>query len=96
MKALVTAMSSNLSDRLGHMVNRKIHLAPFSRKTLLDDGTLELLFSLWEECCKDRGILLTQPEHLQSFSKSCILSSERVQGSLIHIAHVTKLYFYTY
>lgn len=57
------------------MVNRWIYHTPFSRKTPTDAGALDQLFSLWDECISSRGILLLQPEHIQSFK---LLGLERL------------------
>ena len=48
-------------------MGRQIFYMPFSRKTQVDEALLTLMQSLYEDCVKSHGILLTQPEFLLSF-----------------------------
>ncbi|CUA71821.1 Polycystin-1 [Rhizoctonia solani] len=49
------------------LANRRIYYLPFGRHINADGSTLQQLRRLYEECMKERGILLAQPEHILSF-----------------------------
>lgn len=67
LKPLAPAMFQLLVQRLGGLTNRRIYSLPFSRSFRLDERQVDMIESIWEECLRNRGILLVQPEHLLSF-----------------------------
>ncbi|KAI9758999.1 MAG: hypothetical protein M4579_002662 [Chaenotheca gracillima] len=81
LKPLLKQMAQILSQKLGGLVQRQIHLTPFSRKTPLETGALSTIRTIHEECRDHRGILLAQPETLLSFQ---LIGYERLSnGDLI-------------
>ncbi|KAL4077961.1 hypothetical protein J3A83DRAFT_4356726 [Scleroderma citrinum] len=66
-KALTSQMFQLLVDRLGGLTNRRIYHLPFSRSLELDQSDVEALLEILEECKREGGILLAQPDHILSF-----------------------------
>lgn len=60
-------MNDTLSQRLGGMVDRRIHFMPFSRKVQIDERAISQIQHLNKSCLETGGILLAQPEHILSF-----------------------------
>ncbi|EXJ92093.1 hypothetical protein A1O3_00643 [Capronia epimyces CBS 606.96] len=67
LKPLANEMLRLLSSSLAGLVNRTVYHLPFSRQTRLSHETPQLLMALFEECSQGAGVLLTLPEHLNSF-----------------------------
>jgi hypothetical protein len=67
LKPLASTMFQLLVQRLGGLTNRRIYYLPFSRSIRLNESRVCMIQSIWEECLRNRGILLVQPEHLLSF-----------------------------
>ncbi|KAJ9617111.1 hypothetical protein H2200_000832 [Cladophialophora chaetospira] len=67
LKPLATEMLRLLSRSMSGLVGRTIFHLPFSRQTPLSRETPRQLKSLYEECRQIGGVLLTLPEHLNSF-----------------------------
>ncbi|KAJ4505776.1 hypothetical protein HRR86_008095 [Exophiala dermatitidis] len=67
LKPLANEMLRLLSLSLAGLVGRSVYHLPFSRQTRLTAETPNLLMGLFEECRKSGGVLLTLPEHLNSF-----------------------------
>ncbi|CAI6290147.1 unnamed protein product [Periconia digitata] len=81
-----------LVSKFGGLLDRTIYHMPFSRKTKLTIAESEKLRTLYEECLKERGILLIQPEHMLSFKLMGIdrrLSNDGIADSLLE----TQLFF---
>lgn len=53
--------------RLSGLAQRRIYYMPISRSTKIDVDYLRDLQRLWEECVRDHGVLIAQPEHILSF-----------------------------
>jgi len=67
LKPLLGQMFQTLRQKLGGLVNRRIFFLPFSRRTRLEKKNAERVRWLYEECMRNNGILLVQPEHILSF-----------------------------
>ncbi|KAJ1300163.1 hypothetical protein OPQ81_011915 [Rhizoctonia solani] len=69
LKPLWRQMFEMLVSRLSGLANRRIYYLPFGRHIRLDSSlpNLKKLEKLYEECMREGGILLAQPEHLLSF-----------------------------
>ncbi|KAG8732989.1 hypothetical protein FRC11_009494 [Ceratobasidium sp. 423] len=67
LKPLWRQMFDSLVNRISGLANRRIYYLPFGRHTRIDSSSAEKLRSLYEECMREGGILLTQPEHILSF-----------------------------
>lgn len=67
LKSLANEMLRLLSSSLAGLVGRTVYHLPFSRQTHLSHETPALLMGLFEECRQSSGVLLTLPEHLNSF-----------------------------
>ena len=66
-KALATQMFQLLVDRLGGLLNRRIYHLPFSRFLKLNPSDVKALLAILEECKREGGILVAQPDHILSF-----------------------------
>ncbi|KAL4078051.1 hypothetical protein J3A83DRAFT_4476741 [Scleroderma citrinum] len=66
-KASTTQMLPLLVDRLGGLTNRRIYHLPFSRSLELSQSGVEVWLGILEECRRQRGILVAQPDHILSF-----------------------------
>ncbi|KIO00351.1 hypothetical protein M404DRAFT_153077 [Pisolithus tinctorius Marx 270] len=73
-KALASQMFYLLVDRLGGLVNRRIFHLPFSRSLQIDESGARAVQEILEQCMRERGILVVQPEHILSFK---LLSVEK-------------------
>ncbi|KAH7333001.1 hypothetical protein B0J17DRAFT_579243 [Rhizoctonia solani] len=67
LKPLWHQMFELLVHRLSGLSNRRIYYLPFSRHIHIDGNSAQKLQSLYEECMREGGILLAQPEHILSF-----------------------------
>jgi len=67
LKPLANEMLRALSYSLAGLVGRTVYHLPFSRKTDLNSTIPGKLMRLYQECKDSKGVLLTQPEHLNSF-----------------------------
>ena len=77
-----------LTQRLGGLVGRQIYFIPFSRKTPVNETLIAQMQALYEECLKNRGILLAQPEFLLSFK---LMGIERlISGDHLHSTKLLK------
>lgn len=54
-------------SRLGGLLDRRIYFLPVSRSLVLDLGSAGKIRAMIQECIRNGGILLVQPEHLLSF-----------------------------
>jgi len=66
-KALTTQMYQLLVDRLGGLPNRRIYHLPFSRSHELQKAGAKAFLAILEECKREGGILVAQPEYILSF-----------------------------
>ncbi|KIO03173.1 hypothetical protein M404DRAFT_146433 [Pisolithus tinctorius Marx 270] len=73
-KALASQMFHLLVNRLGGLVNRRIFYLPFSRSLQIDGSGARVVQEILEQCMRERGILVVQPEHILSFK---LLSVEK-------------------
>jgi len=67
LKPLANEMLRTLSQTLAGLVGRMVYHMPFSRATKLGPETPQHLMQLYEDCMQQGGVLLTLPEHLNSF-----------------------------
>ncbi|KIV86455.1 hypothetical protein PV11_02066 [Exophiala sideris] len=67
LKPLANEMLRQLSKSLAGLCGRTVYYLPFSRSTHLDAGTPTQLMNLYKECRDERGVLLSLPEHQNSF-----------------------------
>ncbi|KAI6151148.1 hypothetical protein BKA82DRAFT_4329062 [Pisolithus tinctorius] len=73
-KALVSQMFHLLVHRLGGLANRRVFYLPFSRSLEIDSSSAREVQAILEQCMRERGILVVQPEHILSFK---LLSVEK-------------------
>ncbi|KAI6026973.1 hypothetical protein EDC04DRAFT_3092210 [Pisolithus marmoratus] len=76
-KALASQMFHLLVDRLGRLVNRRVFYLPFSRSLQIGRSGATAIQEILEQCVRERGILVVQPEHILSFK---LLSVEKQLG----------------
>ncbi|CAE6491982.1 unnamed protein product [Rhizoctonia solani] len=67
LKPLWRQMFELLVHRLSGLSNRRIYYLPFGRHINIDGSSAHKLQNLYEECMREGGILLVQPEHILSF-----------------------------
>ncbi|KAI4946098.1 hypothetical protein J4E91_007541 [Alternaria rosae] len=69
-------MLQMLVAKLGGLLNRKVYQMPFSRNLRLSAQDAHIIREIYEECIRERGVLLIQPEHILSFklmAVECVL-----------------------
>ncbi|GIZ42489.1 hypothetical protein CKM354_000575700 [Cercospora kikuchii] len=66
-KAQSKQMAQVLISKLGGMIGRRIYYLPYSRALKLRKAGAEAVLQLCQECMREGGVLLVQPEHLLSF-----------------------------
>ncbi|KAH8725994.1 hypothetical protein GQ44DRAFT_771576 [Phaeosphaeriaceae sp. PMI808] len=69
-KSLLRPTAQMIQSRLGGLVGREISHIPFSRRTRLHSGVLELYQTLHEDMLHSRGVILSAPEHILSYKLS--------------------------
>ncbi|CAE6415087.1 unnamed protein product [Rhizoctonia solani] len=67
LKPLWRQMFDLLVNRLSGLSNRRIYYLPFGRHIRIDSTRAQKLRGLYEECMREGGVLLVQPEHILSF-----------------------------
>lgn len=67
LKPLAGQMFQMLVQKLGGLVNRRIYFMPFSRGVAMGKKEIADVRRLYQDCMKNGGILLVQPEHILSF-----------------------------
>ncbi|KAI6026974.1 hypothetical protein EDC04DRAFT_220473 [Pisolithus marmoratus] len=82
-KALASQMFHLLVDRLGRLVNRRVFYLPFSRSLQINWLGATAIQEILEQCVRERGILVVQPEHILSFK---LLSVEKQLDDAMNIA----------
>jgi hypothetical protein len=68
-----------LVAKLGGLLNRRIYQMPFSRNLRLNTQDARTIREIYEECIRERGVLLIQPEHILSFKLmgiECVLTDQ--------------------
>lgn len=65
-------MFAMLVEKLGGLLDRRVFLMPFSRSVKLQDGHLDIMQRLYDDCLMNGGVLLMQPEHILSFQLMAI------------------------
>ncbi|KAI4686606.1 uncharacterized protein J4E84_005887 [Alternaria hordeiaustralica] len=68
-----------LVAKLGGLLNRKVYQMPFSRNIRLSAQDANTIREIYEECVRERGVLLIQPEHILSFKLmaiECVLTNQ--------------------
>ncbi|KAF1847270.1 uncharacterized protein K460DRAFT_332087 [Cucurbitaria berberidis CBS 394.84] len=66
-KPLLLPTAQMIQSRLGGLVGREIQHLPFSRRTKLNPGTLQLYRELHQAMLDRRGVVLNAPEHVLSY-----------------------------
>lgn len=61
-------MAQMLISKLGGMLDRRIYYMPYSRALKLTKASAEVVEQLCQECMRQGGVLLLQPEHILSFT----------------------------
>ncbi|KAI6119096.1 hypothetical protein EV401DRAFT_1861944 [Pisolithus croceorrhizus] len=82
-KALASQMFHLLVHRLGGLANRRVFYLPFSRSLQIGRSGATTIRDILEQCVRDRGILVLQPEHILSFK---LLSVEKQLDDTTDIA----------
>ena len=67
LKPLAKQMFDLLLQRLCGLSNRRLFYMPFSRDVKMGSNELQLFQTLYEQCLREGGILIAQPEHILSF-----------------------------
>lgn len=67
LKPLAKQMFQSLVERMSGLPNRRVFFLPFSRDIKPTSEAINTIRSLFEECVRVRGVLVTQPEHILSF-----------------------------
>lgn len=67
LKPLANEMLRQLSRSLAGLCERTVYYLPFSRSTVLTPETAPQLLDLYKECRQQEGVLLSLPEHQNSF-----------------------------
>ncbi|KAI1615196.1 hypothetical protein EDD36DRAFT_432369 [Exophiala viscosa] len=67
LKPLANEMLRQLSRSLSGLCGRTVYYLPFSRSTSMKAQTPDQLLNLYQECCQKQGVLLSLPEHQNSF-----------------------------
>ncbi|QRV92776.1 kinase-like protein [Ceratobasidium sp. AG-Ba] len=67
LKPLWRQMFHLLVTRLSGLANRRIYYLPFGRHIRTNKSQANQIRDLYEECIREGGILLAQPEHILSF-----------------------------
>ncbi|KAF8597353.1 hypothetical protein BDV93DRAFT_596776 [Ceratobasidium sp. AG-I] len=67
LKPLWRQMFQLLVSRLSGLANRRVYYLPFGRHIHVDQPQAQKLQKLYDECMREGGILLVQPEHILSF-----------------------------
>ncbi|KAH7882696.1 hypothetical protein F5I97DRAFT_1984083 [Phlebopus sp. FC_14] len=70
-KTLAAQMFQLLTSRLSGLTNRKIYYLPFSRSVKIGPSEVHALLETLQQCKRERGILVVQPDHILS----CMLMS---------------------
>ncbi|KAL8934729.1 MAG: hypothetical protein Q9211_005078 [Gyalolechia sp. 1 TL-2023] len=86
LRSLMRQMQDVLVRRLGGLARRPIYCMPFSRRTSIDESTIQQMQAMYTECMASGGILIAQPEHLLSFQ---LMGIERLVAE--HNSAATKL-----
>ncbi|CAE6431595.1 unnamed protein product [Rhizoctonia solani] len=81
LKPLWRQMFDLLVNRLSGLANRRIYYLPFGRHVPIDAISAQKLRDLYEECMRNGGIILIQPEHILSFKLMGIDRLISIKGS---------------
>ncbi|KAI0029346.1 hypothetical protein K488DRAFT_56572 [Vararia minispora EC-137] len=77
LKALSNQMFDLLVGRLCGLTNRRVYYVPFSRSVPASTEIVQNIQSVYEQCTRTGGVLVTQPEHILSFQLmglDCLIS----------------------
>jgi hypothetical protein len=89
LKPLANEMLRQLSRSLAGLCGRTVYYLPFSRSTVLTSETPHQLLDLYQECCQEEAVLLSLPEHQNSFrlvGADCLTGGEpRLAAELIRV-----------
>ncbi|KAI9896164.1 hypothetical protein N3K66_008336 [Trichothecium roseum] len=80
-------MLDMLVSQLGGLPDRPIFHAPISRAIKLGTAEAEAIYGIYEDCMREGGVLLVQPEHILSFK---LMAIERANA---HQDDVSSLLF---
>ncbi|KAI1464850.1 uncharacterized protein F4812DRAFT_440689 [Daldinia caldariorum] len=76
-------MYQMLISKLGGLLDRRIYHLPFSRAVKVGGTEIQQMRTMLEDCKRDRGIFLLQPEHILSFKLmgiECMLTGKEAIG----------------
>ncbi|KAL9651875.1 hypothetical protein ABK040_000221 [Willaertia magna] len=87
LKSLFKINYSSLVFKLGGLLNRRVITIPFNRQIKFSLSDIKELKKTYEQCMKEKGILLTVPEHRLSFKLKGleIKNDENLTLSLIEL-----------
>lgn len=71
LKPLANEMLRILSRSLSGLVGRAVYFLPISRQTMLAETNAQKLREIYESCIENSGVLVSLPEHLNSFRLLC-------------------------
>ncbi|KGO72346.1 Protein of unknown function DUF3645 [Penicillium expansum] len=77
LKPLLRQIDALLSQRLGGLIKRRVYHIPFSRQTQLSSSTVSQLQFIYQQCWRNRGILIALPEQILSFRLIGLDAAER-------------------
>ena len=86
-------MLEMLISRLGGLLNRRIYHMPFFRNLRLSFADAENIRRIYEQCVKNRGVLLVQPEHILSFKLMAIETAITSESCIARAMFATQEYF---
>ncbi|KAH7917777.1 hypothetical protein BV22DRAFT_1042213 [Leucogyrophana mollusca] len=75
LKSLAPQMIQLLAERLSGLTNRRIFYMPFTRSTSLSPGDAETIHALMEECAREHGVWVVQPDHILSYKLMSVRQS---------------------
>lgn len=86
LKPLWRQMFQLLVSRLAGLAGRRIYYLPFGRHIRIGSAQAQQIQGIYNECMRDGGILLVQPEHILSFQLMAVdrlLSSSNKQDATV-------------
>ncbi|KAH7316968.1 hypothetical protein B0I35DRAFT_354831 [Stachybotrys elegans] len=69
-RPLLLQTAQVMQDRIGGLIDRRVHHVPFSRRSPAQTETLDLFRRIHEDTLNSGGVMLCLPEHILSFKLS--------------------------
>ncbi|OKL56628.1 hypothetical protein UA08_08214 [Talaromyces atroroseus] len=82
--------------KLAGMLGRRIYRLPFSRALKINSAQAQEIFEMCQECMKNRGVLLVQPEQILSLKLMCLESFRIEKDDVGEILLKTQALFNQY